>query len=91
MTLTLILACRSLKKAQAAKEEILERHLRMLEQRRRQRGWEAPAGWKEGLRIEIELLDVDSPAGENGILAFCDRLKARSVLSREVQAIRGHI
>ena len=48
----------------------------MLE-KRRGKGLVVPKGWKEGLRIEIELLDVDSPNGENGILDFCQRLRGK--------------
>jgi 3-keto steroid reductase len=76
ITLTLILACRSLTKAQVAKEQLLERHLKLLEKRRRA-GLTTPETWTKGLRLDIELLDVDAPNGENGILDFCQRLRTR--------------
>ncbi|OCF31811.1 3-keto sterol reductase [Kwoniella heveanensis BCC8398] len=74
--LTLILACRSETKAIEAKEILLKRHLRDLENRKK-RGEKVREGWRDGLRVVWEGVDLDSPGGQNGVLAFCERLKER--------------
>ena len=73
--LTLILACRSGSKAQIAKQVILRRHEKDLAQRRKRKGIAERQGWREGLEIVWEVVDLDTVGGKNGILAFCNRLK----------------
>ncbi|WVQ95483.1 hypothetical protein IAU59_002580 [Kwoniella sp. CBS 9459] len=75
-TLTLILACRSEKKAIEAREILLKKHTKDLEDRKR-RGDRVREGWTDGLRVVWEGVDADSPGGKNGVLAFCERLKER--------------
>nr|ODN93991.1 3-keto sterol reductase [Cryptococcus depauperatus CBS 7841] len=74
-TLTLVLACRSQKKAQEAKKILLKRHEKEL-QKREARGL-MKQGWREGLHIVWEGVDLDRPGGDTGVLSFCDRLRAR--------------
>lgn len=75
-TLTLVLACRTESNAQAARKAILERHAADLAKRRR-RSQPVPYGWEEGLRVEYELVDLDSVGGDRGVLAFAERVRAR--------------
>ncbi|WVQ82968.1 hypothetical protein IAT38_005104 [Cryptococcus sp. DSM 104549] len=72
-TLTLILACRSEAKANIAREALLKRHKKELEKRKKQ-GVPEKEGWWDGLRIVWEGVNLDSVGGENGVLAFCQRL-----------------
>ncbi|WVQ73233.1 hypothetical protein IAR50_002799 [Cryptococcus sp. DSM 104548] len=73
-TLTIILACRSEKKALEARDLLISGHLEELAKRRKEGKIGEKAGWREGLRIEWEGLDLDSPGGQNGVLGFCERL-----------------
>ncbi|WVR08606.1 hypothetical protein IAU60_005661 [Kwoniella sp. DSM 27419] len=73
-TLTLILACRSETKAKEAREILLRKHHWDLE-KREARGEPVREGWKEGLRVVWEAVDLDAMGGKNGVLAFCERLK----------------
>ncbi|WWC65125.1 uncharacterized protein I303_107739 [Kwoniella dejecticola CBS 10117] len=75
-TLTLILACRSRSKAELAREILLEKHEKDLAARRK-RGEAERIGWKEGLRIVWEGVDLDNPGGGNGVLGFCERVKLK--------------
>ncbi|WRT70614.1 uncharacterized protein IL334_007612 [Kwoniella shivajii] len=75
-TLTLILACRSQSKAEEAKQILLTIHEKDLKNRI-DRGEKVRTGWKEGLRIEWQGLDLDNPGGGNGVLGFCERLKEK--------------
>ncbi|WWD20640.1 hypothetical protein CI109_105116 [Kwoniella shandongensis] len=78
-TLTIILACRSESKALEARQILLDGHEKDLEKRRK-KGIFPAKGWKDGLRIVWEGLDLDNPglgkAGrDDGLLGFCERLK----------------
>ncbi|WWC72497.1 uncharacterized protein I206_106459 [Kwoniella pini CBS 10737] len=75
-TLTLILACRSRSKAELAREILLEKHEKDLIERRK-RGEKERSGWKEGLKIVWEGVDLDNPGGGNGVLGFCESLKSK--------------
>ncbi|WWC92215.1 uncharacterized protein L201_007169 [Kwoniella dendrophila CBS 6074] len=75
-TLTLILACRSEKKANEAINILLERHEKDLKNRR-EKGEIIRKGWKENLRTVYEQLDLDNPGSGSGVLGFCQRLKER--------------
>lgn len=75
-TLTLILACRSGAKAQEAIDILWKKHKSDLEKRKK-KGLAAKEGWLEGLRIVWEGVNLDSPGGENGILAFTERVRNR--------------
>jgi 3-keto steroid reductase len=77
-TLTLILACRSRTNGENAREILLETHDRELKERARN-GMPVREGWREGLRVVIETVDLDSVGGDNGILSFTERIKDRSV------------
>jgi len=72
-TLTLILACRSGSKAEEARQVLLQGHELELEQRA-SRGMPVRKGWKEGLRIVWESVDLDTLGGSNGVIQFCNRL-----------------
>lgn len=75
-TLTLILACRSGAKAQEAIDVLWKKHKSDLEKRKK-RGLAVKEGWLEGLEIVWEGVNLDSPGGKNGILAFTERVKDR--------------
>lgn len=75
-TLTLILACRSLENAEYTKSAILKRHDKELARRRKQ-GTRVRKGWREGLKVDCEIVDLDSVGGKDGVLAFCERLRER--------------
>lgn len=75
-TLTLILACRSGAKAQEAIDMLWKKHKSDLEKRKK-KGLAVKKGWLEGLRIVWEGVNLDSPGGTNGILAFTERVKNR--------------
>ncbi|RSH85207.1 hypothetical protein EHS25_005014 [Saitozyma podzolica] len=75
-TLTLILACRSRTNGENAREILLETHDRELKERARN-GMPVREGWREGLRVVIETVDLDSVGGDNGILSFTERIKDR--------------
>ncbi|OWZ66649.1 hypothetical protein AYX15_02117 [Cryptococcus neoformans] len=75
-TLTLILACRSGAKAQEAIDILWKKHKSDLEKRKK-KGLAAKEGWLEGLRIVWEGVNLDSPGGENGILAFTEHVRNR--------------
>ena len=72
-TLTLILACRSGPKAEEARQLLIKGHELELEQRANQ-GLPVRKGWKEGLKIVWEPVDLDSLGGSNGVIQFCARL-----------------
>lgn len=72
-TFTLVLACRSEKNAIAARDAVLARHKKDLAARRR-KGIPVPYGWEEGLRVEYELVDLDSVGGDKGLLSFARRI-----------------
>ncbi|WVW80930.1 hypothetical protein I302_102921 [Kwoniella bestiolae CBS 10118] len=74
--LTLILACRSEKKALAAKQILLDKHEKELKERE-EMGEEIRRGWLEDLKIVWEGVDLDNPGGGSGVLGFCEGLKAR--------------
>ena len=76
--LTLVLGCRTMKSAEETKETILKIHHQELALRR-DNGMTVREGWLEGLQIDCETADLSYPGGENGTLAFCDRIKKRSV------------
>ncbi|OCF78562.1 3-keto sterol reductase [Kwoniella mangroviensis CBS 8886] len=76
-TLTLILACRSEAKALEARRILLDKHEQELRERQEISGEEVRKGWKEGLRIVWEGVDLDNPGGGNGVLGFCERLKTK--------------
>jgi 3-keto steroid reductase len=80
-SLTLILACRSKARAQEAKDVLLKGHEAELE-RRLDAGLPVREGWRDGLRIEFEPIDMDAVGGSNGVLAFCERVKERWVSFR---------
>jgi 3-keto steroid reductase len=73
-TLTLILACRSQAKAEEAREIILAQHDAELAARA-SRGEPVREGWREGLRVVWEGIDLDAVGGPKGVLQFCERLK----------------
>lgn len=73
---TLVLACRSESNAIEAREKLLKKHREDI-QTRRKRGETIPQGWEEGLRVEYELVDLDSVGGPKGLLSFADRLASR--------------
>ena len=75
-TLTLILACRSASKAAKAKKEMLQGHMKELK-RRKEQGHAVREGWVEGLRVVVEPIDLDAVGGNNGVLAFCERVKSK--------------
>lgn len=75
-TLTLILACRSGAKAQEAIDILWKTHKSDLEKRKKS-GLAVKEGWLEGLEIVWEGVNLDSPGGKNGILAFTERVKDR--------------
>jgi 3-keto steroid reductase len=75
-TLTLVLACRSEKNAIEAREKLLEEHKKLLKLRR-WRGDDVPEDWEQELRIEYELVDLDSVGGDKGVLSFSRRLAQR--------------
>ncbi|KAK4686947.1 hypothetical protein P7C73_g3174, partial [Tremellales sp. Uapishka_1] len=74
-TLTLILACRSGQKASEAISLVLKKHYKELEQRRKA-GVPVREGWKEGLKLVWEKVDLDSVGGKNGVLTFCERIRS---------------
>lgn len=45
------------------------------------RGEKEVPGWKEGLRIVFEELDVDRVGGDGGVLDFAQRIRNRCVHS----------
>ncbi|ODO10136.1 hypothetical protein I350_02364 [Cryptococcus amylolentus CBS 6273] len=73
-TLTIILACRSETKALEARDRLIFGHLEELAKRKKEGKVGEKPGWREGLRIEWEGLDLDSPGGKYGALAFCEKL-----------------
>ena len=73
--LTLILACRTKKNAEGAKQILLSYHHKELNKRKGQ-GLEVREGWLEGLQIVCENVDLASPGGDDGILSFCERIKS---------------
>lgn len=75
-TLTLILACRSGQKAAEAIRIIKTRHEKEL-RKREKRGEIIREGWREGLKIVWEKVELDSVGGEGGVFAFCDRIKKK--------------
>lgn len=75
-SLTLILACRSQSNADEARAKILAQHAHDLATRR-SGGEIIPAAWEEGLRVETELVDLDSVGGPKGVLSFTQRVKER--------------
>lgn len=77
-SLTLILACRSQKNADVTERALLQAHEEELEKRRAE-GKPVREGWKDGLRIVTELVDLDSVGGPNGILTMCQRVRERFV------------
>lgn len=77
-TLTLILACRSQKNADATERALLQAHEEELDKRRSE-GKPVREGWKDGLKIVSELVDLDSLGGPNGILTMCQRVRERHV------------
>lgn len=78
MTLTLILACRSGKKAAEAQRYLERKHNEELAARERE-GQMINDGWREGLKIIWEPLDMDAMGGPNGVLGFSERLKNKQV------------
>jgi len=74
LTLTLILACRSGKKAAEAIEIVKKKHFKELEKRRR-KGIAVREGWLEGLKIVWEPVELGNVGGKNGVLTFCERIK----------------
>jgi 3-keto steroid reductase len=72
----LVLACRSQTRAEEAKNILLTSHEAEL-QTRKEQGISVRPGWKEGLRIDFEQLDLETPGGKAGILSFCNRVKKR--------------
>ena len=75
-TLTLILACRSKSKAEEAIEIVSKRHEKEL-QARADAGMPTREGWKDGLRIVWEPVDLDAVGGPLGVLSFCERVKQK--------------
>lgn len=73
-TLTLILAVRSRRNGDAAREQILAVHEKELEARRR-RGLPVREGWRDGLQLVVETVDLDSVGGDHGVLQFCERIR----------------
>ncbi|ORY29655.1 hypothetical protein BCR39DRAFT_531477 [Naematelia encephala] len=63
-TFTLILACRSQARAEKARTLLLARHDKELA-RRKKRGLPIREGWREGLRVEWEAVDLDAMGGKN--------------------------
>jgi 3-keto steroid reductase len=76
VTLTLILACRSGKKAAEAKQHLEQKHEAELYSRE-QSGQKVKEGWREGLQIVWESLDMDAVGGSDGVLGFSERLKQK--------------
>ena len=72
----MIIACRSPVKAAKAKEDLLKRHHKDLD-RRRKAGIPEREGWLSGLRIEHEGVDLDAVGGKYGILTFCERIREK--------------
>lgn len=54
---------------------------------RKLRGAEERKGWKEGLEIVFEELDVDRVGGPGGVLDFSERIRNKSVDRRAVVII----
>lgn len=73
-SLTLIMACRSRSKAEQAIKSLLHEHDLGLTGRR-VRGERERPGWKEGLRVVFEELDVDKVNGKGGVLDFAERTR----------------
>ena len=44
---------------------------------RKIRGEKEVSGWREGLRIVFEELDVDRVGGKGGVLDFAERIRTR--------------
>lgn len=76
VTLTLVLACRSGKKAAEAKQYLEQKHEAELLSRERS-GQAVKEGWRDGLEIVWEPLDMDAVGGSNGVLGFSERLKKK--------------
>lgn len=74
--MTLILACRNKSKAEQAIRELYHRHDMGLAGRK-MRGEKEVPGWREGLRIVFEELDVDRVGGKGGVLHFAERIRTR--------------
>jgi len=89
-TLTLILACRSPTTAAAAKEAIMKRHGEEMAKREKQ-GLPVRKGWREGLRVVVEQVDLDAVGGKRGVLAFCERLKETYAIWRSKGLIMADI
>jgi 3-keto steroid reductase len=73
--LTLVLVCRSQAKGETTRRLLLKEHDDLLRQRAKG-GVKAVDGWWEGLDIQIQTCDQSTLAGDNGVLALCQRLKA---------------
>lgn len=86
--LTLVLACRSGPRAEEARRVLLEGHELELEVRARQ-GMPVRRGWREGLKIIWEAVDLDSLSGPHGVIQFCARMSDTCVRYDRMRLMPG--
>lgn len=72
--LTLVLVCRNKTKGQLAKRQLVQEHEELLLDRVR-KGRKVRENWRDSLRVELEICDLSSPGGDNGLLALSRRLR----------------